>query len=128
MRRRSPSAALRPALAALVPLLAAAWLAIAFALAVAPATRADDPTPDAGAVPQTVDIALGSEPLVPYIVALLVTSGVLVVVGLVAMRVDRAPSAAARARRAALWTCAACSTENAGDRVTCFGCGAGHPG
>ena len=104
----------------LLPLLVA-WLLV---LAPAPAALADDPTTEPGFATEAVN--LGAEPLVPYIVALLVTSAGLTIVGLVAIQVNRKPTEAARRRRrAAWWPCPACATSNAGDRDTCFACGAG---
>jgi hypothetical protein len=100
--------------------LAVAWLLLACA-PLAPAALADDPTPG----PDTVNVDPGKEPLMPYIVALLVASGVLVVVGVVAVQVNRASGRRAGAGRGlALWTCPACGTTNAGDRETCYACGA----
>ena len=93
-----------------------AWLLLA-AVALPPVARAEDATP----VPDAVALDPGAEPLVPYIVALLVASGVLVVVGVVAMQVNRAP---ARPRQLDLWACPACGTSNAGDRDSCYACGA----
>ena len=87
----------------------------------APAALAADPTPDPG--PVTVEVDLGAEPLVPYIAALLVTSAALMIVGFVAMQVNRRPAPGARRPgRRAWWTCTACSMVNPADRSTCFSC------
>lgn len=105
----------------LLPLLAAVTLLLA--LAPVSGVLADDPTVDPR--PVTVDVDLSSEPLVPYIAALLVMSAVLMVVGVVAMRVTRKPSPGARALgRAAWWACPACAASNAGDRDACYACAA----
>lgn len=103
----------------LLPLLGVAVLM----LASAPAVLALDPTADPR--PPTVEVNLGAEPLLPYIVALLVMSGVLAVVGFVAMQVNRKPPTGARAKgRNAWWPCSSCATSNAGDRDTCYACAA----
>ncbi len=92
-------------------------------LATAPAVLALDPTADPG--PSTVEVNLGADPLMPYIVALLVMSGVLAMVGFVAMQVNRKPPAGARRRgQNAWWPCGSCATSNAGDRDTCYACAA----
>ena len=92
--------------------MAAAWLVVVLALALAPAALADERDPrcddwalggappgvDIGAscpsplAAATADVNLGSEPLVPYIVALLVMAAVLTAFGFVAMRVTAKPA------------------------------------
>jgi len=107
-------------LPALLGLAAALLLLLAIAPA-APAALAADPTGDPG--PATVEVDLDAEPLVPYIAALVVTSAVLIVVGFVAMQVNRRPTPGARRPgRRAWWTCTACSMVNSSDRSTCFSC------
>ncbi len=108
-----------------LPALIGVWAALLLLLAIAPTAPtalAADPTADPG--PATVEVDLGAEPLVPYIAALVVTSAVLIVVGFVAMQVNRRPTPGARLARDAWWQCRACATSNAGDRETCFACAA----
>ncbi len=96
-------------------------LAIAPTAPAAPTALAADPTADPG--PATVEVDLDAEPLVPYIAALMVTSAVLIVVGFVAMQVNRRPTPGTRRPgRPAWWTCTACSMVNTSDRSTCFSC------
>ncbi len=107
----------------LLPLLAAAWLLVA----VAPAVRADnpaDPTGQAGAGSATAGLDLRSEPLLPYVVGLLVAGVVLAVVGVVVMQTGRRrpkPAAGPGPARA-LWTCPACGAGNAPGRTVCYAC------
>ena len=97
--------------------------AIVLLLAFAPGMLAADPTAVPG--PVSVDVDLSSEPLVPYIAALLVMSAVLTVVGVVAMQVTRKPSQGVGTRgRVAWWACPACRTSNAPDRDACYACAA----
>lgn len=99
----------------------AAALVLLLLVAIAPAVLAADPTSDPG--PRTVEVDLGAEPLLPYIAALLVTSVALMIVGFVAMQVNRRPTPGARRLgRRAWWTCTACSMVNSADRSTCFSC------
>ena len=127
---------------------------LALALVLAPAVLADERDPRCaaweqsgppagtdmallcpGAGPTEADVDLDSEPLVAYIVALLVVAGVLTVFGLVAMRVTAGPRPGGRAAHVAWWTCAACGSPNRPDRGACFACHASradpaptHPG
>lgn len=104
-----------------LPALPGFALALLLFLTIAPVVLAADPTPGPG--PATVEVDLGTEPLLPYIAALLVTSVALMIVGFVAMRVNRRPTAGARRRgSAAWWSCPSCAASNAGDRETCFAC------
>jgi hypothetical protein len=73
-----------------------------------------------GGNPAIADIGLGDEPLVPYIVGLLVMAGVLGAFGLVAMRVLAKPKTAVRADD--LWACPACGTPNLPSRASCYAC------
>jgi hypothetical protein len=83
-----------------------------------PGTNMAVQCPDSGAL---IDgVALSDEPLVPYIVGLLVTAGVLTAFGLVATRVLARP--AARETPIAWWSCPACGTSNGPDRSSCFAC------
>jgi hypothetical protein len=65
-------------------------------------------------------VALSDEPLVPYIVGLLVMAGVLTAFGLVASRVLKRPGAPEA--RMTWWSCTACGTSNGPDRSSCFAC------
>ena len=120
---------------------AAAWLAIVLALSLAPAAIADerDPRCDAWALSgpppgidmaascpsttlgvTTADVALDNEPLVPYIVGLLVMAAVLVAFGFIAMRVMARPGGGRRSDP--WWNCPACGSSNQSRRSTCFAC------
>ena len=106
----------------LLPLLALPGIVLG--LAIPPAARADGATPAPSVV--TTDVVIGGEPLLPYVVALLVMSAVFMVVGIVAVLVNRRPSRPARGRgQPAWWTCATCGTHNVDDRDTCYACGSG---
>jgi hypothetical protein len=76
--------------------------------------------PPAG--PGEADVDLGTEPLVAYIVALLVVAGVLTVFGFVAMRYTAQPAGGRRRADAGWWTCAGCGSPNRPDRGACFAC------
>lgn len=123
------------------PRLASLVAVVALLLALAPAILAADPDRDprcadweAGTPPPginmdeacpalgatEVEVDLDREPLVPYIVALIVVSLVLTVFGFIAMRVMRPP--ARRVRPSDFWTCASCGTQNRPDRSSCFSC------
>jgi hypothetical protein len=134
MRHRP--APVRGALSTLVSAIAAALL---LALVLAPAALADDRDPRCasweqhgappgtdmakmcpGGAPMLGEIGLADEPLVPYIVGLLVVAGVLGVFGLVAMRVLAPPTS--NARMGELWPCAACGTDNLASRTSCHAC------
>lgn len=78
-----------------------------------------DTCPSVGVTTAAVD--LDSEPLMPWIVALLVVAGVLTLFGLVAMRFTATP-ARPRGRPADWWTCAACRSRNTAERTACFAC------
>jgi len=131
----------------LLPLLAAAWLA----LALAPAVLADDPRcadwEQHGAPPgidmkalctanQIIDTYTGrtrvdvtDEPLLPYAGAALVTGLALAVVGVLATRFVGAKAG----RRLApeipddWWTCSACQSVNAVGRPVCYACHQARP-
>jgi hypothetical protein len=109
-----------------LPALLGVWAALLLLVAIAPAAPAAlavDPSGDPG--PATVEVDLDTEPLVPYIAALVVTSAVLIVVGFVAMQVNRRPTPGARRRDPGTWwACPSCATSNADDRDTCFACAA----
>ncbi len=96
---------------------------IVLTLALPPAALADAATPAPSFV--TADVVLGTDPLLPYVVALLVMSAVLMVVGAIAIVVNRRPSRPAGERgQPAWWACASCGTTNVDDREACFSCGA----
>ena len=137
--RRTP-APVRGALSTLVPALAAALL---LAVLLAPAVLADDRDPrcpdwERNGAPPGVnmavmcpggglsfgDIALADEPLVPYIVGLLVMAAVLGVFGLLAQRLVAKPRRELRAGD--LWTCGGCGTDNLRSRTSCHACQAPH--
>ncbi len=69
------------------------------------------------------DPVLG-DPLVPYIVALLVAGLTLLVVGIVVVVSGRRKTADDRRTRAAAgwWRCEICDAENASDRRECYAC------
>ena len=68
----------------------------------------------------TEAVDLDNEPLLPYVVGLLVMAGVLAVFGVVAMR---AANPKPKRRPAAdWWACPACGVRNRPDRATCFAC------
>lgn len=70
---------------------------------------------------RTEAVDLDNEPLLPYVVGLVVMAVVLATFGVVAMRVTSPKKA--RARPAAdWWTCPACDVRNRPDRATCFAC------
>jgi hypothetical protein len=93
--------------------IAAWWL-----LAITATALADDP---AGTSP--ADASLASEPLLPYVVGLLVAAVTLAIVGVVVTvtRRDRRTGAGARGATA-WWTCPACGASNAPGRPDCFAC------
>lgn len=114
-------------------------VALLVALVVAPAVRADDRDPRCtdwerhgappgvnmalmcpGGGPALGDLPLGDEPLVPYIVGLLVMAVVLGSFGLIALRVLARPKP--DLRLADLWTCAPCGTSNLPSRQSCYAC------
>ena len=98
-------------------------LVLLLLVAIAPVVFAADPTVAPGLA--TVEVDRGGDPRLPSIAALRLTRVVLIVVGVVAMQVNRKPGEGARRRRrAAWWACPACATSNAGDRDTCFACAA----
>jgi hypothetical protein len=66
------------------------------------------------------EVPLADEPLVPYIIGLLVMAAVLTVVGFIAMRA-MAPRRR-QPRPADWWPCPACGEANLPDRATCFAC------
>ena len=69
---------------------------------------------------ETVD--LGTEPLVPYVVGLIVMALVLGTFGMVTMRVI-APKPTRRPSRAEdWWACPSCGVQNRPDRAHCFAC------
>jgi len=71
------------------PLLAA-WLAIAaLAIAGAAPVLADDPGTTTGQTTASADYDIGAEPLMPYVVALLVVGAGLSIVGFVALWTQR---------------------------------------
>jgi hypothetical protein len=70
---------------------------------------------------RTDDVSLDREPLLPYVVGLVVMAGVLGVVGLIAMRVT-APRPSPRRRATGWWACPSCGERNRPDRASCFAC------
>ena len=78
--------------------------------------------------PLDVGVDLAREPLVPYIVALLVVAGVLTAFGFVAMRLLAPRPAARHARPEDWWVCASCGTRNRPDRAVCYACQASRAG
>ncbi len=85
----------------IVALLAVGWLALGtVAFAAAGPVLADDPAGQAPGARATagraIDYDLTTEPALPYIVALLVTSAGLAIVGFVTMRTQRRPTAGDR--------------------------------
>ena len=118
------------------------FLALAIALgAVSPALGAEPRDPrcdawEAGAPPPGTNMSamcppaeapgdavdLDKEPLVPYVVGLVVMALVLGTFGVVAMRV-MAPRPERRASRAEdWWACPSCGVRNRPDRAHCFAC------
>jgi len=114
-------------------------LALLLAIALVPAVLADDRDPrcadwERHGVPPGVqvdvlcpadgirlaDVPLSDEPLVPYIVGLLVMAVVLTAFGFVSMRYLAKRSRPVR--ETDLWTCGACRTANRPDRASCFSC------
>jgi zinc finger protein len=70
----------------------------------------------------TVEVDLDREPLIPYVVGLVVMAAVLGVFGLIAMRVT-APRPDRRATRPEdWWACPSCGERNRPDRAHCFAC------
>jgi hypothetical protein len=70
---------------------------------------------------RTEAVDLDKEPLLPYVVGLVVMAAVLAAFGVVAMRVTSPKKG--RARPAAdWWACPACGVRNRPDRATCFAC------
>ncbi len=69
------------------------------------------------------DPVLG-DPLLPYIVALLVAGLTLLIVGIVVVVSGRGKTADARRTRAAAgwWRCSICDADNASDRSECYAC------
>ena len=134
--RRAPA----PVRGALSTILAACAVALLAVLVLAPTVLADDRDPRCGdwerhGVPPGTnmalmcpggggvglgDIQLGDEPLVPYIVGLLVVAVVLGGFGLVAMRLLATPKRPLRPDD--LWPCAACGTANLPTRTSCHAC------
>jgi hypothetical protein len=70
---------------------------------------------------------MASEPLLPYVVALLVAGVTLLVVGVVLIATSGRRGAPPRRRTREPWTCAACGTPNAPDRGDCYACHARRP-
>ena len=70
---------------------------------------------------RTDDVSLDREPLLPYVVGLVVMAGVLGVVGMIAMRVT-APRPSPRRRATGWWACPSCGERNRPDRASCFAC------
>ena len=117
------------------------FVALAIALGAAvPALAADSRDPrcdawEAGAPPPgtnmtamcppvdvTNEVDLDKEPLIPYVVGLVVMALVLGTFGVVAMRV-MAPKPKRRASRAEdWWACPSCGVRNRPDRAHCFAC------
>lgn len=117
---------MRPRTRVVAAVLAAGLLAGSAGAAAAPwggaTARAADPTPSPAAIDPD---APPGEPLIPYITALLVASGVLAATGFALMRARRERAPDVRRRRlASVWTCGACGQPNAGDRESCFACAA----
>ena len=132
--RRAPV----PVRGALSTILTACSVALLVALVLAPTALADDRDPrcadwEQHGTPPGVnmgtmcpggvalgDVSLEDEPLVPYIVGLLVMGGVLGVFGVVTPHLLAKPNASAGA--ADLWRCAACGTDNLPSRASCHAC------
>lgn len=138
MIRRAYNRAMRRLLA----LVAAAWLV----LALAPAALADDPrcadweqhgaragidlrlvctaNQVIGAYTGQADADVNSEPLLPYVVGLLVTGLGLAMVGVVATKVvgRKAGRRLAPERPDAWWVCPSCQSVNAEGRPACYAC------
>ncbi len=75
--------------------------------------------------PQTAELDLASDPLFPYVVALLVTGVALTVVGLAALQLGKPRAQRGRGRAPddrTWWICLSCEATNPGDRSTCFEC------
>ena len=128
-----------PVRGAFVTLASAAAAVVLLALVLAPAALADDRDPRCadweqhgappgtnmavmcpGGTPSLGDLPLGDEPLVPYIVGLLVIAGVLGAFGLVASRTLATPKQPLTS--ADLWACPACGTANLPTRSSCHAC------
>jgi hypothetical protein len=133
--RRTPA----PVRGALSTHVSAVAVALLLALVLAPVALADDRDPRCGdwernGAPPGVnmgvmcpaggltigDVPLGDEPLVPYIVGLLVMATVFGVFGLVAQRLLAKPRQPLRADD--LWPCPACGTANPPSRASCHVC------
>ncbi|MEO5965740.1 MAG: hypothetical protein ABIR11_09770 [Candidatus Limnocylindrales bacterium] len=127
----------------LVALCVHAWLVVVLTLSLAPTALADDRDPRcagweldgpppgidiANACPPgisevtTEDVNVGSEPLFPYIVALIVVAMFLSAFGFVAMRLLARPVPPPKARLMTFWACVACGATNSPDRAACFSC------
>jgi hypothetical protein len=92
-------------------------------LALAPAALGADPTGSSVA-----DTDLASEPLLPYVVGLLVAAVTLAIVGVVVTVLrGRRPAGRTRRDRAAWWTCPACQAANAPGGPACYACHAPRP-
>lgn len=92
-------------------------VAVGLALAIAPVARADQGGPSG------VDAGLASEPLLPYVIGLLVAAITLAIVGVVVSVVNRRrPAQGPGGRTNALWTCASCGAGNAPGRSDCYAC------
>ena len=70
---------------------------------------------------RTEAVDLDDEPLLPYVVGLVVMAIVLGVFGVVAMRMS-APRKPRPRPAADWWACPACGLRNRPDRASCFGC------
>jgi hypothetical protein len=65
---------------------------------------------------------LGEEPLLPYVVGLVVMAAVLGVFGIVAMRLTAPRPDRHATRPADWWACPSCGERNRPDRAHCFAC------
>jgi hypothetical protein len=71
---------------------------------------------------RTEAVDLDSEPLLPYVVGLVVMAGVLGVFGVIAMRVTRPRPDRRSGRAEDWWACPSCGAANSRDRAACFAC------
>ena len=94
--------------------------AVATVLAFAPTVLGADGSASGGATTDPV----GGEPLLPYVVALLVAGVTLLIVGILVVVTGRGrPATRPRTRGGAgWWRCPACGADNAPDRPDCYAC------
>jgi len=77
---------------------------------------------------RTEVVDLDTEPLLPYVVGLVVMAGVLGMFGAIAMRVAPAHPNRRRSHEEDWWPCPSCGAQNPSDRARCFSCQASRAG